>query len=110
MQTVEQLKIGISHVVTWAQKRYELHDPVKIIHSLLIIRDGEITPTKLAEAFGCSPSAVTGTVDALEKLHLVARSPYPGDRRKQLLAITRSGRDELDSLAEYLVEQAAESK
>ncbi|MCL5958973.1 MAG: MarR family transcriptional regulator [Chloroflexi bacterium] len=59
--------------------------------SLLWEKDG--TPFKdLASASFCSPAAITGLVDTLEKKGLVTREANPGDRRSLLVRLTEPGK------------------
>jgi DNA-binding MarR family transcriptional regulator len=55
-------------------------------------REGSLTGVDLAKRLEVTPRNVTALVDALEAQDLVSRRPHPGDRRAQLVALTRSGR------------------
>jgi len=54
-------------------------------------RHGPMTQRQLSEALRCTPRNVTGLVDALEDLGLVARAPHPNDRRATLVTLTDPG-------------------
>jgi DNA-binding MarR family transcriptional regulator len=56
-------------------------------------RQGPMTQRELSEALRCTPRNVTGLVDALEDLGLVAREPHPTDRRATLVTLTDRGTD-----------------
>lgn len=49
----------------------------------------------LAVELGCSASNVTGLVDRLVRLGMVARAGDPADRRQVLCSLTSAGRDRL---------------
>lgn len=50
-----------------------------------------LSPTLLARGLRMSSAGITGLVDQLAALGLVARSPEPYDRRRVLVSITRKG-------------------
>jgi DNA-binding MarR family transcriptional regulator len=54
-------------------------------------RQGPMTQRELSEALRCTPRNVTGLVDALQDLGLVARQPHPNDRRATLVTLTDAG-------------------
>nr|MDT0663277.1 MarR family transcriptional regulator [Micromonospora sp. DSM 115978] len=60
----------------------------------------------LAEHLACDKSHVTGLVDGLESLGLVARQPDPRDRRIRQLVLTDAGRTLRDTLRVRLYAQA----
>jgi MarR family transcriptional regulator, organic hydroperoxide resistance regulator len=68
-------------------------------HVLHLIEPGRPLPmSRLARALACDASNVTGLVDRLEALGLVARRPSPDDRRVKVLDLTAAGarlRDQL---------------
>lgn len=45
----------------------------------------------LAQSLGCDPSYVTGIIDKLLQMNLVARSECPSDRRKKRVHLTEEG-------------------
>ncbi|GAA1674338.1 MarR family transcriptional regulator [Glycomyces endophyticus] len=55
-------------------------------------KEGEASASDLAAAERVRPQAVVPTLTALEERDLVQRRPDPGDRRRQLIALTDSGR------------------
>jgi DNA-binding MarR family transcriptional regulator len=57
----------------------------------LLHREGQVTQRELSQALKCTPRNVTGLVDALERIGLVARTPHPTDRRATLVTLTRDG-------------------
>ncbi|MDP4594171.1 MAG: MarR family transcriptional regulator [Beijerinckiaceae bacterium] len=56
--------------------------------------------TELSEALRVSNGNVTGIVDRLVAVGSVIRVAYPGDRRAQLVRLTKKGKDEFEILAE----------
>lgn len=70
--------------------------------ALLRLRNTRITLGTLAIELGISTAAVTGLVDALEKRHLIRRTPALKDRRRLFAELTPRGVDlyhELQGLA-----------
>lgn len=57
----------------------------------LLGRDGALTQRALSRLLKCTPRNVTGLVDALQELGLVARKPHPSDRRATLVTLTDQG-------------------
>ncbi|QDU71093.1 MarR family transcriptional regulator [Mucisphaera calidilacus] len=53
---------------------------------------GQVTPAELAEESDLTRSAITGVLDALEKLGHIERMPHPSDRRMILVVLSASGR------------------
>jgi DNA-binding MarR family transcriptional regulator len=58
----------------------------------LMTFDGLDQLGEVAGFLGVSPPAATRTIDKLERLGLVSRSPSKGDRRATLLSVTPAGR------------------
>lgn len=56
-------------------------------------RHGPLTQRQLSDALRCTPRNVTGLVDGLEDMDLVARQPHPTDRRASLVTLTDDGAD-----------------
>jgi DNA-binding MarR family transcriptional regulator len=52
---------------------------------------GPSTQQALADAFGVTPRAITGLVDALATSGFVTRQPHPADRRATLVTFTKHG-------------------
>jgi len=75
---------------------------VEIMESLYHSREGTRTPADLSAEVGLTRSAMTGAVDALERLGLAVRGPHPGDRRMVAIRLTPMGRE---FLAERLPER-----
>ncbi|WP_186526272.1 MarR family winged helix-turn-helix transcriptional regulator [Leekyejoonella antrihumi] len=63
---------------------------------------GALTSGELAELAGLTSSTVTALVDRLEGFGLADRSAHPTDRRKIVIALTPSGKDQLDRTEEWL--------
>lgn len=64
---------------------------------LKALAPGERSMRELSDLLQVSPRTVTDLVDGLEGRGLVARGPHPRDRRVTLLALTRGGRECLDT-------------
>jgi len=58
----------------------------------LMLVDGKHQVGKVADFLGVSAPAATKSVDKLERLDLVVRSPSKGDRRATLLSVSPKGR------------------
>jgi len=56
-------------------------------------RHGSMSPGELAAHEKVQPPSMTKLIARLEADGLLQRSPHPTDRRQQLLALTRAGRD-----------------
>ena len=70
-------------------------------HLLWVLREtGPTTQRVLADSLRVSARHVTGLVDDLERLELVARAPHPTDRRATVVSFTERG-------AELTAEMAA---
>jgi len=54
-------------------------------------QNGPVTQRELSQALRCTPRNVTGLVDALEEMGLVARQSHPTDRRATLVTLTEPG-------------------
>ncbi len=66
---------------------------------------GPLTPRQLAEHTGLTSGTVTGVIDRLESLGLVARKPDPHDRRK--VVVTPSPEAIQEKLVPLYAEQGA---
>jgi DNA-binding MarR family transcriptional regulator len=56
--------------------------------------DGAMGPSDLARRLHMTTGAMTALADRLEERGYVAREPYPGDRRRLVLSLTRAARAE----------------
>ena len=66
---------------------------IEIMESLFHNLDGTMTPADLADEVSLSRSAMTSTLDCLEKLGHVVRAPHPTDRRMIAISLTAEGRE-----------------
>ena len=74
----------------------EAHLPYPMFSALtVLIREGAMTPGRLAEREGVQPPTITRTVNALVGLGLVSKTPDPTDGRQVLVAITPEGQAEV---------------
>ena len=66
---------------------------VEIMESLFHNPDGTMTPADLANEVSLTRSAMTSSLDSLEKLGHTVRMPHPTDRRMVAICLTPSGRE-----------------
>lgn len=59
---------------------------------LFFSRDGQMKLSELGQRLLLHPTSITSTVDSLEKLGYVERTPHPTDRRATMATITEAGR------------------
>lgn len=73
---------------TCRQKKIAPH----LMLTLLVIRDNpKASMTSIADFFGCSPAAVTGRMEMLEKLRMIRRKHCDHDRRAYEAIMTDLG-------------------
>jgi DNA-binding MarR family transcriptional regulator len=65
---------------------------------LAAVDEGPATQLELSRRLDLDPSDVTATVDDLESAGFVGRQADEADRRRKIVALTRSGRRELATL------------
>jgi len=71
MNALEALNLGRKHKIS-----------PSILHTLLaVLSDPPMKPSDVAEQTGVTPSAVTGSLDVLQKLGFIERIPSRDDRR-----------------------------
>lgn len=63
----------------------------------LLASGGPLSQAEAAEVMGVAPSLMVNLADRLQELGAVTRERDPGDRRRQVLAITADGRALLKS-------------
>ena len=65
--------------------------------AVLLLLDGREPESQqqAAQRLGVDRTTMVGLLDALEAKHLVARRPDPGDRRRNVIALTRAGHQKL---------------
>jgi DNA-binding MarR family transcriptional regulator len=73
----------------------------------LMLVDGKHQVGKVADFLGVSAPAATKSVDKLERLDLVVRSPSKGDRRATLLSVSPKGRRLVRKYEELKAERLA---
>jgi len=66
---------------------------VEIMESLYHNADGTMTPADLADEVSLTRSAMTSSLDSLEKSGHTVRTPHPTDRRMVAVCLTPSGRE-----------------
>lgn len=76
------------------------------IHSLMWLHEeGSLPITTLAHRVHCAAPTLTGVVDRLERVGLVARKREPADRRVVLVELTAAGKKIADKLDHAMIEQ-----
>ena len=70
----------------------------------ILMEDGPLTPTQIAEVTGVTSGAVTGVIDRLERAGFVVREGDPQDRRKVMVRARTERAPEMAELYRPLVE------
>lgn len=70
--------------------------PTQRLALAVVVDEGPLRLGELADRMGTSDPTATRTVDALESIGLVERTPDPDDRRAVLVAATARGRKLLE--------------
>jgi DNA-binding MarR family transcriptional regulator len=68
------------------------------VRSLMLLAEGPMSLSGLAEAVGVDAPYATLIVDKLEERGLVARQPDPDDRRRKLVTLTPEGEKAIEKL------------
>ena len=84
-------------------RRLRQHAPEDITPSQLsaltvVVRDGRMTLSQLAETERVRPPTITRVVDSLEKKGLATRVPSEQDRRVAFVEVTDTGRTLVDTI------------
>src|SRR5437660_4970063 len=92
-----ELASELRFAVMRLSRRLRQHAPEDITPSQLsaltvIVRDGRMTLSQLAETERVRPPTITRVVDALEKKGLATRVPSEQDRQVAFVEVTGSGR------------------
>lgn len=66
--------------------------------ALMILQQGPLPQQDLAQPLGIDPRNLVPIIDQLEGRGLLRRQPYPNDRRRHLVTLTRRGRETLRSV------------
>ncbi|AFM40633.1 transcriptional regulator [Desulfosporosinus acidiphilus SJ4] len=91
--------------VVWSKYQEYLIPPsgVLSVHQIFFLRFLErrqiCTPSEISQEFGITLGAVTGFVDRLYKLGLIARTRSEEDRRLVLVSLTEKGKSLLEELS-----------
>jgi DNA-binding MarR family transcriptional regulator len=101
--TSSELAAQLRFAVMRLGRRLRQHAPEDITPSQLsalsvIVRDGRMTLSKLAEAERVQPPTVTRVVDALQQKGLVTRVPCEQDRRVAYVDATTEGRTLVEAI------------
>ena len=98
-ELASQLRFAVMRL----SRRLRQHAPEDITPSQLsalsvIVRDGRLTLSQLAEAERVQPPTVTRVVDLLEQKGLATRIPSEQDRRVAFVEPTKAGRTLVDTI------------
>src|SRR5262245_300916 len=101
------------HLQQWAVSTVQANRPqqdlsLRQLAVLFRIREGTVFPGLLARRLRISPAVVTGLLDRLEQRGYVRRRMDPGDRRRQRLELTESGRAASEAVQQTLSRELAE--
>lgn len=64
----------------------------------ILHRDGEMSQRKLAERLNLTPPSVTASIQKMEKLGYIRRTPKSGDQRVLLISLTEKGKTYLQGI------------
>jgi DNA-binding MarR family transcriptional regulator len=98
-ELASQLRFAVMRL----SRRLRQHAPEDITPSQLsalsvIVRDGRMTLSQLAEAERVQPPTITRVLDSLERKGLAARVPSEQDRRVAYVEVTDAGRTLVDTI------------
>ena len=98
-ELASQLRFAVMRL----SRRLRQHAPEDITPSQLsalsvIVRDGRLTLSQLAEAERVQPPTITRVVDSLERKGLAARVPSEHDRRVAFVEATAEGRTLVETI------------
>jgi DNA-binding MarR family transcriptional regulator len=74
---------------------------------LELLGDGVLSPTALAKALGLTTGAVTMSLDRLEGRGLVQRAADPSDRRRIVVNLTESARQQMSEIFGPMIAESA---
>ena len=99
---------------SWAMRRRVQSAIISSGHNLtpeqwislnLLFEMGEMTQTELAWVMNAEKASVTRMIDALSEQGLVERKPFPDDRRKHMVSISKEGIEVRAVIAPQVFEQ-----
>ncbi|MDB9822711.1 MarR family transcriptional regulator [Deltaproteobacteria bacterium] len=84
---------------TYVAKRYRLSPrQLETLESLFHKQDTTLTPAQLAEEVHLTRSAMTSTLDSLERKGYLSRAAHPDDRRMVIISLTQKGIEFCDKI------------
>jgi DNA-binding MarR family transcriptional regulator len=112
-ELADRLLKVMPHLQQWAVATVQANRPqqdlsLRQLAVLFRIREGTVFPGLLARRLRISPAVVTGLLDRLEHRGYVRRRMDPGDRRRQRLELTESGRAASEAVHQTLSRELAE--
>jgi DNA-binding MarR family transcriptional regulator len=112
-ELADRLLKVMPHLQQWAVATVQANRPqqdlsLRQLAVLFRIREGTVFPGLLARRLRISPAVVTGLLDRLEHRGYVRRRMDPGDRRRQHLELTDSGRAASEAVHQTLSRELAE--
>src|SRR5438477_924363 len=106
--SVDALTGAAALATRWIERLLATHDPPLTVAQFLALRSIDREPlaaVELARRTGVSGPAVSQLVAGLEREGWIGRSPVAGDRRRQELALTDAGKQQLASASGALRDQ-----
>src|SRR5207248_2683686 len=92
----DELAAVVPLVGRWIERLLAAHEPPLTVAQFLALQaasSGDATGADLARRAAVSPAAVSQLLGGLEAAGLVSRGRAEGDRRRQPLALTQTGRE-----------------
>jgi DNA-binding MarR family transcriptional regulator len=83
--------------------------PSQLSALTLLSKSGAATTSGLAATEGVRPQSMAATLAALDQHGLIARSPDPGDGRRQLVTLTEAGRERVEGTRQARQEWLAQA-
>ncbi len=95
---VYEMAMFASAFVRWAERGCDPDSGANSssrLHLLVVLSwKGPQIMSKVSQELGVTPRTVTATVDALEQIGMVRRTPHPTDRRATILEIQDSAKEQ----------------
>jgi DNA-binding MarR family transcriptional regulator len=102
VEAARAVRVGLGRLRRRLRENYDRSELTASQTGLLsrLDRDGPASASELAVAEGVRPQSVAMSVANLEERGLVTRTPDPHDGRRQIVAVSRGGKDFLESSRE----------
>ena len=96
--TVHAVGTELAAAMNASLTQYGISEGRLRVLSRLMLHDGPVTPSELAECGGVSKGTITGLIDGLERDGFVRRQSSEQDRRVTHVALTPAGQASLDRI------------